>query len=475
MTDPTRRLVRELVELRKARGTRSLEIRADDLTTTLVVVGGEVVGVRASKPGEPLGRILIRKLLLTQDQYIDVLERMSAALAVGEKIRFGEVAVELGYVQKDDIGQCLAEQQRILASRVFHGASPTWTTNDVPADRDASRDVVMPVEGLFLDAVRWLDDARKNALGLDEARSHALQPSWDLEQIDVRLDLTSDEAEFARIALAGDRTVADLLDDTKTPESVDAHAILTTLIAIGAAAACAPGEAVRHGTSLHAGPRRSSRPVPGWARVDEESAKSALAKIVLADLSIPRPPSPDAAFRSLEEQLRSEQAFQRGKELLRGGRTSAAVTELERALELKPDSTEYELFVTWARLSATAEVLDPDAQSRLERQATTALRDNPSLAFGYFVLGEVLRAAGDADEARRQLRHASRLEPTFFAAAHLKRFEPPATRKEPAEPEAKPVAVPSGTPSPRGRTKLLLLALGGLIVIAASAVALLEP
>ena len=470
MTDPTRRLVCELLNHRTTNGSSSVEVRTEELTTTLTLVGGVVVSVTASKPGDPLGRVLVRKGLLTQEQYVDVLERMSSALAIGERIRFGEVAVELGFVQAEGVRECLAEQLRLLALRAFQHASPTWTASDIPVGRDTSYDVSMPVEALFLDAVRWVDDARKGALALDEARDLALRPAWSLEEIDARFDLTSDEAVFMRRALGGDKTVAELLDDGSTPDTVDAHAIITALVAAGAASTHTRGLAVRHPASVRPGARKVPPPLPDWA-IDASSTQSALARIVLAKVSVPAPAAD--AFRTLEQQLRSEQAFLRGKGLLRLGRTEAAGVELARALELKPTWAECELFAVWARYAAASDELSPEAQGELRERATIALRENPNLAFGYFVMGEVLRAAGDGDDARQQFRHALRLDPQFFTGARIKRFggpptsrasspdrvpsdpmtsPPPATEANGPTPTSVPIALTPAPPTPAAPT-----------------------
>lgn len=347
MTEPTRNLVRELIGLRTSNRTARVEICTGNLTTTLVIAGGDVVEVMASKPGEPLGRILTQKRLLTQDQYVDVLERMSSALALGERIRFGEIAVELGYVDEVAVRKCLSEQQRSLASRVFLGASPTWTVHEATAASDASPDASMRVEALFLYAVRWTDDARKGALGLDDARGEPVGAAWEFDVIDARFGLTDAEADFVRSALTDGKTLAELIDGKVPSEDVDSHAILTALIASGAAAPLAPGKPARTPSAPPARVRAVPRPLRAWA-IDGARAKSALEKVRLAKNRAAGSP-PNEAERLVEVQLRSEQAFQRGKEQLQREGPTAALADLERALELRPDCAEYELFVKWAR------------------------------------------------------------------------------------------------------------------------------
>lgn len=418
MTDPTRDLVRELVGLRKARRSGYVEIRTGDLTTTLVLADGEVIAVKASTPGEPLGRILTRKGLLTQDQYIDALERMSGALAVGERVRFGEIVVELGYADPAAVRRCLTEQQRTLASRVFGGSGPTWTFREAPVVRDTASEATMEIEALFLDAVRWLDAGQQDALRPAESRGAPIAAIWDLDEIDARFDLTDAESAFVRTALSGEQTLAALLDDGGANDTVDVHALLTALLATGAASPAAQPKSPAQRSTRPPLPRPQPAG-PAW-KIDAERARTALAKVVLA--KIPVVASPVDASRSVEHRLRSEQAFQRGKELLRAGRIGAALVELERAWELDPESAEYELFATWARYAGRLERLDGSGRAKLEALARKALGQSSKLAFGYFVLGEVLRESGEVEEARRHLRHALRLEPDLFAGLRSHRL-----------------------------------------------------
>jgi tetratricopeptide (TPR) repeat protein len=445
VSDWTLELLRELVALRRSRGSKTFAVETDDVTTTLVVKSGLVVSVSASKPGEPLGRLLVRKRLLTQEQYIEVLERMSAALGVGEKVRFGEVAVGLGYLTEDDVRQCLADQLRWLAARVFQSATPTWKSSEVQANRDTSRDVSLQIESLFLDAVRWVDDARRGALGLDEARSHALKAAWDIYDIDACFELTDDEASYARDALAGDKTVTELLEG-QCPDSVDAHALLTALIATGAAETRARMKVGTRPSSVRPPAKRGPPSLPPWAKVDADNAKKALAKVERAAAAKVTAPKVTVKHAPAQQRLRGEQAFQRGKEKIRHGDYDAALVELEQALDFEPESTEYELLTRWCRHAARNEDLTIEHAAELERVAQEALRSDPKLAFGHFVLGEVLQAHGKRADARKQLMHAIRLEPDLFEAIRAQRVEAMRASRPSFDGKASPPRLPKAEP-----------------------------
>lgn len=354
--------------------------------------------------------------MISLEHYIEVLERISDVVSVGERVRFGELAVGLGYAKPDDVGACLAEQVRGLVLRVFQTAEPTWSERALPADRDLGSDIPMHVEAIFLDAVRWLDDSRKAALGLGNAHARALQPAWDLAEIDLRFELTPDEVEFVRLALAGDKTVGELCS-AKVPDAVDPHSILTALIATGAAISRDRGRATIHGVATTT-QRRPSRPLPTWTQVDEASAKRAVVRVAEARATAP---AMKAVGTLLAQTLDAERSFQRGRQLFRAGEVRRALDEFERALASDPASQEYALFAQWSRHQLGGNELDAALATDLGLRAQGSLRQNPRCAFGHFVLGEVLRHSGKTQEARAQLARALRLDPELFDSLRERR------------------------------------------------------
>lgn len=99
-------LLRELLALRVSNGSALLDVQTGDLTTTLVIEAGELVGATAPTPGEA----------------------------------------------------------RDLVLRVFQSAAVTWTKRPLPADRNRISDELLNIEEIVLDAVQSLDDARKGEL-----------------------------------------------------------------------------------------------------------------------------------------------------------------------------------------------------------------------------------------------------------------------------------------------------------------------
>jgi hypothetical protein len=438
LAEQTLVLLAELVALRTKWESRIVEVRNGDLTTTLFVNFGEIAAVKSSKPGEPIGRLMVRKGLISREHYIEVLERLDDVLATGQRVAFGEVAVGLGYAKPADVSSCLTDQVRALAMRVFQGEPPQWTVGPLPTDRDPSRDLVMRVESVFLEAIRPLDDARKAAMGLEAARTRALGPTWTLDEIDVRLELTEDEVRFVHQALAGDKTVDTLLSSSAYP-GVDVRSILTALVATGAAESRALTAAEQRDLPKR---RKEPPPLPLWAAVDvtrakgaAETAARAMETAGRAKLSLA--PKPTAS--PLAQLLRAEQHLEHGRGALVGGDVQGALTELERALELNPASIETQLFVGWCHHRLTKMPLTGATRDDLERLARQGIRENPQIAIANLVLAAVEESVGRPNEAATALARARTIDRELVDGAPP---APPLISDPPVPP-----GLPSGAPA----------------------------
>ncbi len=477
MADRTRELLLELVKLRSSWESRLVEVRTGELTTTLFLNFGEIAAVKASKPGDPIGRILLRKGLISREHYVEVLERLGEVLSTGERVAFGEVAVGLGYVKAEDVSASLTAQVRELATRVFQGGDTEWTVSPLPDNRDPSRDLTLRVEAVFLDTMREADDARRGALGLDAARPLALRPTWTLQEIDVRFELTADEADFVREALAGDKTVEQVLATT-ADAALDRQAVLTALIASGAVESRAIVAAERHDKPEA---RTAPPPLPAWTTVDATKAKEAAETAV----RVRRAQAPPKLGTSspLAQLLRAEQTFERGREALVRGDLKVALTELESALTLHPGSSEYDLFVRWCRHRIAGGELTAAERTELEARAREALRENAQFAIAHFVLSAVYESSGRTEEARTERSRARGLDRELVEAMLTARAAAPAAKapapaaaavapvaaRGPASPSAKGAqAAPKGAPiGPRLAVAAVAVALavGGAIAL----------
>jgi len=117
----------------------------DGIRTDLFLRRGEVIFVEQGTLGETLGRLLQREGLLSQDEYAQVINRMTEKLIDTEQLRFGEAAVELGFVTGAQIHKALALQVRRKAVRCLATAQVDCTLRDDPDALDAVTAFPVPI------------------------------------------------------------------------------------------------------------------------------------------------------------------------------------------------------------------------------------------------------------------------------------------------------------------------------------------
>jgi tetratricopeptide (TPR) repeat protein len=455
----TRALIRFLIELREDKKTGKVFVTSEGVDYVIHVRDGGVVF--AEEPGsEPIGRLMVRKSLLTQEQYVDVLEQVSEALGLGEQLRFGEAAVQLGFVSQDKVRTALEEQIRWRAARVIQRKEPKYRFDDAAPDTDKAHTLSMSVESLILDAIRWMDDERKDGLVLSVAKNFALEATWAAREIDKLFRLSRDEREFLREALRGNCTVQDMCT-SEVPDGVDPYALLTAVIVTGAVHTrerTSSADPLERISSPQIDPTPPPAPViqekpSDWNAVDSERAKSALAKVQIVRKSSAELKAVDPAsipvVSAETKSLRAETAFQRSRASLKAGAHNLALKAVEEALSLQPESKEYALYAEWLRVVEAGGAPSAEQQTAIETLALAAEVDNPNLAFAEFVRSELQRFRGDDNGAAKHRKHALKLDANLYTGACLATAPKAATapKPEPA-PEPKPQAAPAPEPVP---------------------------
>lgn len=205
-----------------------MEVRAGGVRTFLYLLRGELVFAEEESIGESLGRMLVRQRTLTHEQYMCVIDRMTRGLIENEQLRFGEVAVELGFMSATEVQRALAEQVRWKIIRTlqradheFHFAESTWQVEGL------AEFPVMPLEPLIMEACRWVEDERKLTTLSLLAQDRPLVLREAHEPTAQRYQLSPDERAFLA-NVNGQRTVGELLDMEREIDT-DVPALLTAL------------------------------------------------------------------------------------------------------------------------------------------------------------------------------------------------------------------------------------------------------
>src|SRR5262249_37456820 len=103
-------LIKAVLDLVAARPSGLLRIRPDDLRTQIYFDDGKPLFAEDDAPGETFGRLLMRQGVITNDQFVRVIDEMTRAAAGNNQLRFGEVAVALGVLTSEQVERGLAEQ-----------------------------------------------------------------------------------------------------------------------------------------------------------------------------------------------------------------------------------------------------------------------------------------------------------------------------------------------------------------------------
>jgi len=100
--------------------------------------------------------------------------------------------------------------------------------------------------------------------------------------------------------------------------------------------------------------------------------------------------------------LDAEEAFRRGELALRRDQPQAAVTELERAIQLNPDEADYHALLAWSQFCAATDkpAIAPATRVALDQ----AIQRAPKAVTARFYLGRVERMLGRDQEALRHFR-----------------------------------------------------------------------
>lgn len=388
--------------------------------------------------GETLGRLLLRQKKLTQEQYVEIIAKMTDALVINEQLRFGEVAVELGYLTDEQVAKALADQVRWKVVRVFQRPNATWELDESPSRLDDIRRFPMSLESLVLDAMRWVDDEDKIELGLGAALDKKMKVEPAIVPLVVgSFELNEDDETFVA-TLDGSRPLREQL---ATPEAnaVDAYAIATALILtralqpVGTPPLATPDKPfvpVRMvATERATVPAPPAPPMPAPAPAPAAAAAPAMPKRIvrpkvtraaqileaLEEKRVKSDPSRTPTSQH-EAKLIAERLFQHGLEQLRAGRYGQAAPTLEQAAKMLPQSDEYRLYAKWCAIRARSEPAHALERQELKRLATAAVKTDPNFGFGHAVLGELAMDEGDATQAFRLLVRATKLDPTLLEA-----------------------------------------------------------
>jgi DNA-binding response OmpR family regulator/tetratricopeptide (TPR) repeat protein len=405
-----------LIDLHQERETGVLEIRAEDIRTHITVNNGRPVFAEGGSLRQTLGRLLLQRGEIEEEDYVRVIARMTESLIRNESVRMGEVLVELGLLTPADVFEALALQVREKILACFQ-----WERFDFafrPID-ETSQELAPfrcpPVEALVLEGIRTHFDAERLRPVLRPHAERFPVLARDPGEVALRFRMSATEQRFVH-RIDGTRSLAALRRDGPL-DSLHAGQLLAALLlshelSPRETAARATQEAARATgpvTTQRLVARPSTRPGPRAARAAEAADRARRGLDTLRRRGPARPsptPKDDHQIR-----LEAEQAFNKGRRMIAQNMIGAALRDLARAIELQGEQTEYVMFHAWAEyLAARTEEPRMLAKAKARAQAQKLLKQDRDSARAHSILGRLLYDEGELEAAEKHYRMALRTE-----------------------------------------------------------------
>lgn len=400
-------LIRSLFALRKERRTGVLEVTAEGIKTSIFLMEGSTIFAEEQPNLETLGRLLVRQGIITGDQYATVLQGMADALDDDEPLRFGAVAVDLGFIDGDQLNDALVDQARWRLVRAFQRSDHEWVLDDRRERVEGAPLYDLAIEPTVLLAVRSSPDEDLR-VGAD-AIPRALAGRTGMIPV-----LAGDPATIAQTFALGpsERAFVAMIDGSKSVAEclrlgsavVDQAAILSALLITRAI------KLVDRPLAADEEPPPSSRGAPAIPVVAPKVPTPAAA-IPVAGV----PQARAAAKTTHAARVNAELALQKGKSLYRAGKLEDALDELRRAQSL--DATpEIDLYVGWTEAETKRRPLIDTQRATLQRLALAVSRADPENALAAYVIGRLAKLEGRENDSKRWIERAYRLDPKMREA-----------------------------------------------------------
>jgi hypothetical protein len=464
-------VIRSLLAISRNAQSGVLQVEADGACTMIYVLRGVPVFAEEGTLGETLGRILLRDGQITQDQYARIIEGMTGSVIGAEQMRFGEVAIKLGFLTPEQVNDALARQVKRKVERCVECELGHCAFRDAPDELEGIARYPIRVEPLIMRIVRTAFDEARVAMMLEGAASSYPELVVPPDTIAQRFEMDPAEAAFLS-DVDGSRMVFQLIYQSGIG-SQRASQIIAVLLAgeavmlheepllrpgaspkpeplpeirqpqpllrpdpVPAPAAAkkpasdgAPRQAAPSAPSLDQAARRSrllrmTRQITGASLTGDERPAQPIpapapAPIAEVEAEPPKPP-PNVAKDS---RLRAEQLFLSGKRHAVNERWKLALPQLEQAARLYPEAAEYALYAEWARFQTLSNPTQMGALANtMKKMAMDALQQDKQLAFAHHVLGQIQMMDGDDKAALRSFRVATKLDPDDRVGARFFRM-----------------------------------------------------
>lgn len=131
-----------------------LSVHQGGITRQIYIDQGNALGVKSNEPHERLGQVLYRYGHVSEDELLQIEQH------VGEGRRFGEIALDMGFVSKEVIYQAFRQQVTDVVVGAMHVSDGTYFFLDGFAETELSIRQAVSINSLLMDGVTRMDELR---------------------------------------------------------------------------------------------------------------------------------------------------------------------------------------------------------------------------------------------------------------------------------------------------------------------------
>ena len=367
--------------------------------------------------------MLVRERLISEEQMLRVISRMTDNLVDNEQIRFGEVLVELGFLSGQQVFEALERQARQKLLRCFQFEQVAYDFEETDYFVDEIQFFKSSVPALLLEGIArhytWerlkvlLDPylqhrivCRGNlregmqAFGLNIDQSREMEYLMKQPQVGALLETGVYEREL-RAALVVAFYLGGLIE-LRSPQQREAKRYRVERLKPVVGKAVGSGPPSQRKIALSA--VKDQRRLSPWAR---RSVVARLRGIAGPD-SVEEVGIKDERMR----RMKAESAFHKGRRLRVQGALPLALKQFKSALELDPSTVEYALHHAYVELLMCSDPMArPELAKKTRSLALATLNQDQQLASAHNILGNLCKLSGDMDAAIRHFTSAHRLDP----------------------------------------------------------------
>ena len=150
-------LIKAVLELVADRRTGVLDVSSvgsERVRTQITFADGKILFAEDEALGETFGRLLMRQGVITNEEFVRVIDEMTRAAAGNNQLRFGEVAVGLGVLTREQVERGLAEQVCGIVNRALARGDSQWEFDGSPTAARAPRSFFLAINPAVLEALR---------------------------------------------------------------------------------------------------------------------------------------------------------------------------------------------------------------------------------------------------------------------------------------------------------------------------------